>query len=74
MIKKIRVFIMLLFVMPALHVPGQTTGSDAESFSRLRAVIENYREDYGILNRYYSASSNCTVIIWLSWQNSILTS
>ena len=36
---------MLLLIVPTIWVPAQKTVSDAEPFSRLRSVIENFGED-----------------------------
>src|SRR6476646_6991987 len=58
MIKKIPALLMLLLIVTALYVPAQTPVPEAESFSRLRSVIENFGEDYGILNRFYSSSTS----------------
>src|SRR6478609_6955266 len=58
MIKKISALLMLFHIIFALYLPAQTNVPNAESFSRLRSVIENFGEDYGILNRYYSATTS----------------
>ena len=58
MIKKLPALLMLILVIASLYVPAQTSTPEPESFSRLRSVIENYGEDYSILNRFYSATTS----------------
>lgn len=62
-VKEVLVFLCLLTIIisPFTSVGAQESNqlnSYNESASRLRGVIEKYREDYGSLNRFYSAPTS----------------
>src|SRR3982751_5912508 len=51
-------FLAIVYNISAFAQTGDNLAAYNETPSRLRGVIEKFREDYGILNRFYSAPTS----------------
>jgi len=50
---------MIVVVAPAVEFPqSESSNNFEEPYSRIRPIIETFREDYGILDRFFSATSS----------------
>ncbi|MER3429791.1 MAG: DUF885 domain-containing protein [Blastocatellia bacterium] len=51
--------LMIVVVAPAVEFPqSESSNNFEEPYSRIRPIIETFREDYGILDRFFSATSS----------------